>query len=266
VYLKRLSDLFPREKGRRSMYTVSEVMAAIAANPVGFSIAAIMVYIFGFIEYFYSIALQVREKKSPWWLWMHAWYIGHDLTFVLLYDLWFNQVDFWLFKVLWAGCVAFIGIELFTLYMTVKHERQEVFGRFVRGEVSEKQAWARGLTAYAVGIALFYLIRLGIGDVMCLGLMMSTNVIVAIAPSFLAEMRGSRQGHSVALGIAIVLGTMFTFAPQGIGFWATAAAVFREPWYWALGAVALAGAVRYLFVLGKLPKKGLLPDGRKAIW
>lgn len=250
------------------MYTVNEVMKVIEANPVGFSIAGIMVYVFGFLQYFTSIALQVREKKCPWWFWQHAWYIGHDLTFVLLFDLWFHKVDFWLFKVLWAGCVVFVGIELWTLYLTVKHktERQEVFGRYTKGEVTEKQAWIRGLSGYALGIMLFYIIRIAIGDTMCLALMMSTNVIVAIAPAFLAEERGSRDGHSVLLGIFVVLGTIFTFAPEGIGFWATAAEVFRQPWYWALGVIALAGSIRYLYVLHKFPKKGLLPDGKKAIY
>jgi hypothetical protein len=248
------------------MYSVQEVMASIHADPVGISVAAVLVYLFGFAQYFYAVALQLRERKSPWFFWMHAWYIGHDLTFVSLYDLWFNQVDFWLFKVLWAGCVAFVFIELFVLYLTVKHERQEVFGRYVKGELSEGRAWIRGLCGYALGIALFYIIRIAIGDSMCLALMMSTNFIVAVFPSFLAEQRGSREGHSVVLALLVIAGTVFTYSPQGIGFWASASGAFRQPWYWALGAIAVFCSVRYLVILLRMPAKGPLPDGRKAIF
>lgn len=235
------------------MYTVQDVMSAVQSNPLGISVAAILVYIFGFAQYLTAVSLQLKEKKSPWYFWMHAWYIGHDLTFVSLYDLWFNQIDFWLFKILWGGCVAFVFIELFVLYLTVKHERQEVFGRYYRGPVTEGQAWVRGLVGYAVGIALFALIRVAIGDAMCLALMMSTNFIVAVVPAFLAEERGSREGHSMLLGIFVLLGTLFTYAPPGIGFWASLAPVFREPWYWILGAIAVLGSLRYLLVLRTFP-------------
>ena len=66
--------------------------------------------------------------------------------------------------------------------------------------------------------------------------------------------------------VLVVLGTMFTYAPPGIGFWASAAPVFRQPWYWALGAIAVAGSLRYLYVLSQQPAKKNLPQGRRALW
>lgn len=249
------------------MYSVQDVLSVIQSNPIGFSIAGIMVYVIGFFQYGYSLMLQKREHKSPWFFWQHAWYIGHDLTFVLSYDVWFNQMDFWLFRVLWLGCIAFVGIEILTLYRTVKYERQEVFGKYIHGrEITEKEAWCRGIIGYILGIIFFYTIRIAIGDSCCLALMMSTNAIVAIFPSFLMEERGSREGQSVVLGILVVIGTLFTFAPQGIGFWATAAPVFREPWFICIGIVSIIGSIRYLVVIHRYPKKTELIEGKKPLY
>ncbi len=237
------------------MYTVEQVMSVVNENPWGFASLAFLVYGVGFAQYFTSLFVTVRDKKAPFYFWQHAWYFGHDLTFVLLFSLWFNEIDFWLFKVLWAGCLAFVFIELWSLYYAIKHERHELWGKFYKdGKISVQSAWIRGLTGYFVGFALFYLIRLGIGDVMCLALMMSTNVTVALAPSFLAEERKSRKGSSLFLAIVTVFGTIFTFSPPGIGMWATAAPVFNQPWFYLLGALSLVGSIRYVYIFLKLPK------------
>jgi len=248
------------------MYTIQEVMNVINRNPFGFSIAAIMVYVIGFAQYGTSLALQIREKKAPWYFWQHAWYFGHDLTFVSLYGLWFHTIDFWLFRVLWAGCVAFVFIEIFSLYMAVKYERKEIWGKYYKdGEINETQAWVRGIFGYLLGLFLFYIIRIAIGDTMCLALMMSTNAIVAIAPQFLSEARQSRDGGSIILGLLVVGGTLFTFAPSGIGMWTTAASVFNQPWYYALGVVSLICSVRYVAVLLRFPKKQSI-GGKRPIF
>lgn len=238
------------------MYTIEQVMSVINTNSWGFAILAFTVYTIGFIQYFTSLYVTVKDKKAPFFFWQHAWYFGHDLTFVLLFNLWFNEIDFWLFKILWAGCLAFVFIEIWSLYYAIKHERNELWGKYYKdGTVTVRDAWIRGILGYAVGFILFYVIRIGIGDVMCLALMMSTNVTVALAPSFLAEERQSRKGSSVFLAIVTIIGTIFTFSPPGIGMWATAAPVFNQPWFYALGALSVCGAIRCLYVLLKLPQE-----------
>lgn len=248
------------------MYTIEEVQMVIQNDPVSLCVAVIIVWVAGFIEYFYSMALQIREHKSPFGFWQHAWFFGHDLTFVLLFSLWFKVVDYWIFKVMWAGCIGFVCIEFISLYLTIKYDRQEVFGKFTNGEITVKRAWIRGLSGYALGWVLFYLLHIGIGDPMLFALMMSTEVVAAIGPAFTMEMRGSRYGASWVWGVVVVIMTIITFAPQGIGLWATVAEVFRQPWYYCLGAVSIICAVRYLLVMKKLPKKTLLPNGKKPIF
>lgn len=250
-----------------NMYTIDQIMHTVETDPTGLVTAMFIVFGSAFGIYFYSLWLQFREKKAPFYVWQHAFYFAHDVNFVFLFDTMFNQTGFWIFKLMWAGCVAFIFIEILSLYLAVKNERQEVWGKYVHdGKVTEKQAWQMGIFLYIAILAIVTCIRIGTGDVMCFFLMMLTNAITAIMPSFLVQERNSREGHSIILSFFIMINVSLTFAPQGIGMWATLAPVFREPWFFALGAISLLFAIRYLVVQLRLPKKGLLPNGQKAIF
>lgn len=244
------------------MYTIDQAMSVVNADPGLVAFLAICTYAFGFWQYGTSMYMQYRNKKCPFFFWQHAWYFGHDLTFVLLFGQWFNLIGFWLFKVLWAGCVAFVGIELWSLYMTVKNERDEVFGKYAEGgRIGEGAAWARGLLGYAAGFLLFQVIRQGIGDPMCLVLMFSTNVTLAVAAQFRAEEIGGRQRGTLSLAVATLLGTALSFAPPGIGFFSTVIEALREPWFYVLGAFSLLCALRLCYLALALPK---LPE-RSAV-
>jgi len=187
---------------------------------------------------------------------MHAWYFGHDLTFSLLFYQWFHEVNFWLFQVLWAGCVIFVGIELFSLFYSVKYERDHIWGRYLHGPVSSKTGRYYGILGYLLGFALFFLIRLGIGDQMCLVLMMSTNAILALAVSFRLQDMGSRRFGTIMLGWYTLFGTIFTFLPQGYGFFATLVATLDQPWFEVLGVICVGFALRYLWIAFHMPKQG----------
>ncbi|WP_350455358.1 hypothetical protein [Slackia heliotrinireducens] len=252
------------------MYTIDQIVTATQTNSTAISIACILVWLVGFLQYGSSVYLQLSEKRSAWWFWQHAWYIGHDFTFVMFFQKWFFIIDFWTFKVMWAGCLIFIGIELFTLYNVIKDdgERQEVFGRYKtgKGSISKQEAWVRGLIGYAFGIVLFYTLTVALGDPCCFFLTMSTNFIVAIFPAFLAEERGSRRGHSMWLGIFILAGTINTFCPV-TNMWYNLAPCFQEPWYYVLGVIAIIGCINYFRVLASLPKKDYLTaSGKKPLW
>src|SRR5699024_9178432 len=126
------------------------------------------------------MVMQIRDKKCPFYFWQHAWYFGHDLTFSLLFRQWFYQVHFWLFEVLWSGCVIFVCIELVSIFYSVKYERNTIWKKYLKHDVSSREGWTYGIITYLTGFALFALIRVALGDVMCLILMMSTNATLAL--------------------------------------------------------------------------------------
>ena len=170
-----------------------------------------------------------------------------------------------------VGCIVFIGIELFTLYSTIKNpeERNEVFGVYTGGKpVTEGQAWARGLIGYVFGIFLFLTLTIALRDPCVFFLTMTTNFIAAIFPAFNASKAGSRRGHSLLLGIFMLLGTINTFMPV-TNMWYNLAPCFREPWYYAFGIVAIIGCINYFVTLAKLPKKDYMVgknNNRKPMW
>ena len=237
------------------MYTIDQVMSIVHNNESKIVMLAFATYAFGFAQYFSSMYMQVKHKECPFFFWMHCWYLGHDLTFSLLFNQWFHEVDFWLFKVLCIGCMCFVGIEIFSLYQTVKYERNEVWGKYhLDGVVSEKEGWIRGIGGYIVGFILFQVIRLALGDVMCLILMMSTNATLAIASQFRLEEVGKRKKGILALAWFTVFGTILTFCPKGIGFFATSIELLNAPWFFVLGALCTICAIRFLVLAYKLPK------------
>lgn len=98
-------------------------------------------------------------------------------------------------------------------------------------------------------------IRLAIGDVMCLVLMMSTNATLAIATQFRLEEVGFRQKGIIPLTWFTLLGTILTFSPPGIGFFATSVPALNSTWFYVLGCVSVLCAIRYLIVAYRLPKQ-----------
>ncbi|WEV57152.1 hypothetical protein [Ligilactobacillus acidipiscis] len=236
------------------MYTIQQVMNIVYQHELAVVIMAFTTYAFGFAQYISSMVMQIRDKKCPFYFWQHAWYFGHDLTFSLLFRQWFYQVHFWLFEVLWAGCVIFVGIELVSIFYSVKYERNIIWKKYLKHDVSLREGWTYGTITYLTGFALFALIRAALGDVMCLILMMSTNATLALVTSFKLQETNQRQKGTIALGWFIVLGTIFTFMPKGIGFFATAIPALNHLWFYLLGVVCVLYSIRYLWVGLKLPK------------
>lgn len=236
------------------MYTIQEGMAIIANNEMAIIIAALITYGFGFIQYGTSMWMQVKNKQCPFYFWMHAWYFGHDFTFAFIcFDQWFNVVHWWLFDVLCIGCMMFVCIEGFSLYRCIRYERQEVFGRFTAGrEVTVRYALIRGLIGYAIGVLLFAALRATIGDPFCLFLMMSTNAILALMTQRRFDEIGHYQPGMKFLAWFTLLGTCFTFAPVGVGFFATMVPPLQGPWFTVIGLLCIASSVRAIWLAYRL--------------
>ncbi len=244
------------------MYTIDEVMSVVYGDTTTVVIAAFLTYIFGFIQYGTSMYMQVRNKQCPFYFWMHCWYFGHDIVFSCLFHQWFFEIGFWLFEVLCIGCMAFVLIEIFSLYRCIRYERQEVFGKYYQGgEVSVQAAVVRGIIGYAIGALLFCCIRLVLGDMMCLILMASTNAILALMIQFRFNEIGRRQRGTILLAWMTLFGTLFTFAPAGIGFFTTCIAALNVPAYYIIGVMCVICAIRAIWLAYRLLKS----DDLKAV-
>ena len=91
--------------------------------------------------------------------------------------------------------------------------------------------------------------------------MMSTNATLALMTQRRYDEIGHYQPGMKFLAVFTLLGTCFTFAPAGIGFFASVISPLNNVWFFAVGAVCVAASVRALYVAFKLAAK----PGNKAV-
>ncbi len=236
------------------MYTIAEAMQYVYAEQTAVVIAALLTYFFGFGQYLTSMYMQIKHKECPFYFWMHCWYFGHDITFSFLFNQWWHEIGFWLFKVLNIGCMMFVCIEFVSFYYAVKYEKNWNWGKyFPSGKVGQKKAILMGIGGYAIGTILFVTARKLIGDPMCLVLMMSTNTTLAICVRFNMQERKYTRKGSKALAWWTLIGTIFTFMPPQIGFFTRVIRVLDNPYYYLLGALCLVSAIFHVYYSYKLP-------------
>ena len=209
---------------------------------------------FGFIEYIYCAIMTRRNGTSPFPVHMHTYYLAHDFLFVLLFKQWFFEYDSVVYQFMWMGMVAFNLFEIYSLYITVKYERQEAFGKYYDQPVTERQA-----TAWVVGMTLFCFVlmctvRAFTNDKLMLIVFISTNVMMDISPALLTMQKRVRYKHSLGLAFFIVLGTIATFLPSGLGQYTTGAGdFFSRSLFYLLGIACTIIAIWHYRVLRKMP-------------
>lgn len=209
---------------------------------------------FGFIQYIYCAVITRRDGVSPFPVYMHTYYLAHDLLFALLFYQWFVEYDSWAFRAVWAGMVVFNVFEIYSLVQAVKHERQTDFGHWFGPRVSVRQATMAVVAMSVVSFVLLNTARSFLDDKLMFCVFISTNVMMAIGPGLWTFQRRDRVRGSVGLAFFIVLGTIATFLPEGWGMYTTSdPEYFARPWFFVLGATCLVVALWHLATVVRLP-------------
>ncbi len=244
---------------------IADFMAAYQTKPALWLISGVT-FLIGYLEYVYSTRLILAERKGPYPVWMHSFYLAHDATGAVVFArLALAHNFFWVFTGTSVALLIWNGLEIFNLVMAVKYERQEVWGHAYAHPVTRRQAWLRIAGQTVLMLCLVNLLRAFMHDEVMFKWFALTNVLIAVGPGFLWERRTTRHGSSIGLAIVILIGTINTFLPPGLGMWTTALASFNQFWFYAMGIAASAYALRNLVVLCRLPPKPHL-GGRRAIW
>lgn len=244
---------------------VQDIIKAYTDNTVLLIISAIT-FGFGYLEYIYSFRLVTKEKLAPFPIWMHTFYLAHDVTASLVMFYLAQQNDwFWFFTLGGVALAIWPLFEVYNLFMAVKHERQEIWGKYYNEPVTQKQAILRVIGQVALMVVVVNWFRISMGDEVMFKWFVFTNIVMAVGPGYLWNERKSRKGTSIGLAITILLGTINTFLPPGLGMFTTALPFFDQPWFYVTGVIASAFALRNLIMLLKYPAKGNM-NGKKAIW
>ncbi len=247
-----------------------QLMAAFRLDNTALLIAAALAFAFGYIEYIYSFALVLHEKKAPFPIWMHTFYLAHDASWAVIL-FWAAATHGWHWFFVGASIALFIWtvFELFNIYMAVTAERQEIWEDYYKADVTLAQALTNVGLQVAGFVCFVNLLIQFMGEGSFLQWVMLTNVVMAVGPGVLWMRHGrqdnSRFGASMGLAIVIVLGTINTFIPGSM--WAQVMPeVFGTAWIYTSGVVFTGVALFNLHNLSRLPPKTPLPGQKNPIW
>ncbi|MCH3922040.1 hypothetical protein [Limosilactobacillus sp.] len=242
------------------MYTVQQIITAMTPGHPGF-VALIIGFgianAIGLLEYIWAVALTFKEKAGPFPMWMHAFFFAHDTTAGVIFTLLaFRHHFFWLFTIYALGMLTWAILELVCITMELKYNASAEFNRALPGAIVQT------VFLILINFCIVNLFRYLDHDVAMFIWLPLTNFVMAIGPGYTLLKRNSRQGSSVMLYIFVVLGTLFNFAPKGIGFFTSIVPqIYNTPLYYFAGVVATVIAVYNLYQLLRLPAKA-----KGAIW
>jgi hypothetical protein len=246
-------------------FMTEELIRSYSTNPTLLLLSA-FTFLIGYLEYIYSFRLVLREKSAPFPLWMHTLYLAHDSTAAVVFFLLARQHHyFWFFTLASIALLIWNGFECFNLYMAVKVERQEIWGKYDDAPVTARSAVARIAAQVLLMLAVVNIVRVFMDDTVMFKWFALTNIVMAVGPGPLWSERKSRRGSSIGLAIVILVGTVNTFLPPGYGMWTTATPYFDQPWFYLTGAIVSGVALRNLVMLLKFAPKTPVGD-KKVIW
>ncbi|WNG62773.1 hypothetical protein F0U59_24255 [Archangium gephyra] len=246
---------------------LQEVMRAYQENTTRMLILSAISFAGGYGLYIYSFLLTIREKKAPFPFWMHVFYLSHDVTGAVVFARAAYQNQwFWFFSGTSIALLVWNCFEIFNIVMGIKHERQEIWGRYYASPVTVRQAVERTAWLIALMFAIVNIFRVFMQDEVMFKWFSLTNAIMAVFPGFLWNERRSRAGSSVGLAILIVLVSANTFLPPGFGMFTTASPFFDQPWFYIAGVLCTAFSIRHLLMLLKYPPKEAVAGQKKPIW
>lgn len=222
----------------------------------------------GFLQYVYSIRLLVREKLTPFPVWMHTFYIAHDSTWAFLFffaSAHYQWNPIFLFTSL--AHVVWVLLEIFSLVLIVRFDnsRREQFGMHFGPNVTRNQA----VLAIVGQLAAFYTLMnlcvhfMGEGSYMMTAIL--TQYVMALGPGLLWMRRGSRAGGGMGIAFCLIASTAISFQPWSM--WVIAMpSIFDTPWFYLMGVVCLVISVSYAVMVSRFPAKLPSGDGRRPIW
>lgn len=238
------------------MYTVEQIIQAFTPGTpefFGILVAFIIANAIGLLEYIWAVAINLKERKTPFPVWAHTFFFAHDFTAgVVFVTLAFQYDFFWLFVVYGLGMLTWTLLEANNMRTIIKYEREEILGP---GTTADQMVVYLVLQLASM-FAIVNILRCNMQDVAMFCWLPLTNVVMAIAPGYVLYKRKSREGSSVMIYIFVVAGTIFNFLPEGIGLFTTVTPwIYNTPVWFAVGAVCTVIAVYNLYRILQLPPK-----------
>ena len=171
-------------------------------------------------------------------------FFAHDLSFVLEFQKWFFEYDFWVWRALWVNILISLLGECVFYFQMVRYGRHELLPGYSVAAVIALLALAQVGTCVA-----FFYVKAIIGDPLYLLTIPFTIFWLTPFAIRLTLQRRSRRGQSLLLNasyVMMVLGLWPAWTLLGID-------LFRTPLFFAIGAVTVLWSVLNGVVLLRQP-------------
>lgn len=182
------------------MYDAPAALLLIDAHASSIMACLLVTAIFAFLYFFIALRLAIQQKVYVVPFIPTAVFFWHDLSFVLLYDRWFQAYDHWWVKMWWFALVGTALLELAMLYQVYRYGHKELWPGL------SKHMFALLIVLATLGIgALWLLIKASIGDELFFITFAITAVFSVPFHSALMSRRQSRAGQSVVMQLSAII-------------------------------------------------------------
>jgi hypothetical protein len=223
-------------------YDPQEVFRALDSIDVRVLIGLALASAGYYVQYIANVRTGFRDRKHATPVAANMWNFADDLTYVLMFDRWFNDERYshWFTHVMWFGLLAWVVMETITHYQTIKYSLADLFPG-----LSRPLALGLYVGCQLSLLAVFAFLVATLDDPLWL-VMFATTQFTSVA--FYIPMLLSRRNTR---GISTVSASALVVAPPAFIFLflpAVAPGFNRWPTY-AFGIACTGIAVAYYFLL-----------------
>ncbi|MBR2790688.1 MAG: hypothetical protein IKD70_08800 [Eggerthellaceae bacterium] len=213
----------------------------------------------GFMLYTNVAGIQKRDGVDCYPVNVHCSMIVWDvMCAIMCWVLAFNNHFFWLFTLFGVLEPIWVVSEIMAIKAVVKTSRQEEFGKYVKGEVTEKQAWMYIIFMICIWICVWGSISFILGGFKNASLLVTwpyTNLVFPWICWVLWEKRaaktGTQFGNSQKVQLTLVFQVTLSWFPYT---WFVLMMPFLStPMFYLAGALTSAFCIRNYLKVRKLP-------------
>ncbi|HEY9800023.1 MAG TPA: hypothetical protein V6D25_06655 [Leptolyngbyaceae cyanobacterium] len=188
------------------MYSVDEVIHTLNTSFSTIFCVGLLTFTSFYLYYIEAIRLGFRDKTHAIPVLGNMYFLAHDVTFLLLFNRWFNEVNHWLFRAFWVAMIVFIILEFIVHFQTLKYSRSELFP-----QLNQEQYIVVYLLIQLSISLIFYFLYTQVNDFLFLVHFLITNIIGIVLSLQMLISRKSRQGQSLLLALCLIVGVNVGF-------------------------------------------------------
>ena len=236
-------------------YDPYAILQSIDGNIVLFLILGSLAMTFNYIYFWAAAATTRRDRVYTFPLTCTTIWFAHDLSFVLLFNDWFDVYDHWYLKLFWVALIPTTLAEAYFIYQTWLYGKKELMPK-----ASPAIFNAFMIVAIIFGLIVWYVIKQFLGDPIYAFTFGATGLIAPALVLGRILMRGDAKGQSITIW-ASYTGMQTCWLSATIIFFGDA---FRTPQYLLMVAASIIGGIALAVITQRMSGTQAYPEQQPA--